>query len=47
MRKYRAAFARGRGVAWDKMGTFNQRNAIRVTDLPAWIGANLASVCSK
>jgi len=47
MRKYRAAFARGRGVAWDKMGTFNQRNAIRVTDLTAWIGANLTSVRSK
>lgn len=41
MRKYRAAFAQGRGVAWDKAGTFNQRNAIPVTDVTAWIGANL------
>ena len=42
MRKYRAAFAQGRGVAWDKAGTFNQRNAIPVTDVAAWIGSNLA-----
>ncbi|MFP5518084.1 MAG: aromatic alcohol reductase [Alphaproteobacteria bacterium] len=46
MRKYRAAFAQGRGVAWDKAGTFNQRNAIPVTDVTAWIGANLASLRS-
>jgi len=37
MRKYRAVFAQGRGVAWDKTGTFNHRNAIPVTDLTAWI----------
>lgn len=43
MRKYRAAFAQGRGVAWDKSGTFNQRRAIPVTDLASWINANLAS----
>ena len=43
MRKYRAAFAHGRGVAWDKSGTFNQRRAIPVTDLASWINANLAS----
>ncbi|CAO3383045.1 Putative oxidoreductase [Azospirillum argentinense] len=42
MRKYRAAFAQGRGVAWDKAGTYNQRHAIPVTDVTAWIGANLA-----
>ena len=42
MRKYRAAFAQGRGVAWDKAGTFNQRNAIPVTDVAAWVGSNLA-----
>jgi hypothetical protein len=47
MRKYRAAFAQGRGVAWDKAGTFNQRNAIPVTDVTAWIGANLASPRSE
>jgi hypothetical protein len=47
MRKYRAAFAQGRGVAWDKAGTFNQRNAIPVTDATAWIGANLTSSPGK
>lgn len=41
MRKYRAAFAQGRGVAWEKDGTFNQRHAIPVTDLAALIDANL------
>lgn len=33
MRKYRAAFAQGRGVAWDKSGTFNERHALPVTDV--------------
>lgn len=41
MRKYRAAFAQGRGVAWDKSGTFNHRQGIPVTDVAAWIQANL------
>lgn len=41
MRKYRAAFAQGRGVAWDKSGTFNQHRAIPVTDVATWINANL------
>lgn len=41
MRKYRAAFAIGRGVAWDKAGTFNARQGIPVTDLSALIDANL------
>ncbi|VVE72957.1 2'-hydroxyisoflavone reductase [Pandoraea pnomenusa] len=43
MRKYRAAFAQGRGVAWDKLGTFNQRNTIPVTDVASWIRENLTS----
>lgn len=43
MRKYRAAFAQGRGVAWDKSGTFNQQRDIPVTDVASWIDANLAS----
>lgn len=43
MRKYRAAFAIGRGVAWDKVGTFNERQAIPVTDVSAWMNANLRS----
>jgi hypothetical protein len=44
MRKYRAAFAQGPGYAWDKAGTFNQRHAIPVTDVTAWIDANLSSL---
>jgi hypothetical protein len=43
MRKYRAAFAQGRGVAWDKRGTFNQQRGIPVTDVASWISANLVS----
>lgn len=43
MRKYRAAFAQGRGVAWDKRGTFNQHRALPVTDVTSWINANLAA----
>jgi hypothetical protein len=42
MRKYRAAFAQGRGVAWDKSSTFNESRAIDVTDVTSWIEANLA-----
>lgn len=47
MRKYRAAFAQGRGVAWDKSGTFNQQRAIPVTTLSSWINTNLVSDRSK
>jgi hypothetical protein len=43
MRKYRAAFAQGRGVAWDKSASFNQRHAIAVTDVSSWIQANLVA----
>ncbi|WP_429951911.1 aromatic alcohol reductase [Comamonas sediminis] len=43
MSKYRAAFAQGRGMSWNKSGTFNQRRAIPVTDVSSWINANLAS----
>lgn len=43
MRKYRAAFAQGRGVAWDKAATFNERHDIPVTDIAAWIGANVSA----
>lgn len=41
MRKYRAAFAIGRGVAWSRDGTFNQKHGIPVTDVASWIDANL------
>jgi len=43
MRKYRAAFAQGRGVAWDKSDSFNTQRAIPVTDVASWINANLIS----
>jgi hypothetical protein len=39
--KYHAAFAQGRGSAWDKDGTFNQLHAIPVTDVSSWINATL------
>lgn len=42
MRKYRAAFGIGRGMAWDKAGTFNVREGIKVTDVSDWINANLS-----
>ena len=42
MRKYRAAFAMGRGYSWPKTGTFNEQQGIPVTDVSKWIGANLA-----
>lgn len=43
MRKYRAAFAQGRGVAWDKSDSFNTHRALPVTDVEQWINANLIS----
>ncbi|MGW9064684.1 aromatic alcohol reductase [Achromobacter animicus] len=47
MRKYRAAFAQGRGMSWDKGGTFNQRKGIPVTDVASWIDAHLGSLRPK
>ena len=47
MCKYRAAFAQGRGVAWDKSGTFNHRRSLPVTDVVSWINANMISGCGK
>ena len=47
MRKYRAAFAQGRGVAWDKSGTFNSQRGLAVTDVASWINTNLVSDRSK
>lgn len=43
MRKYRAAFAQGRGVAWEKSGTFNSQRGLAVTDVASWIDTNLVS----
>lgn len=36
MRKYRLAFARETGVAWDKERTFNAAHGIEVVDMPGW-----------
>lgn len=41
IKKYRAVFAQGRGVAWPKAGTFNQQQAIHVTTAEQWARANL------
>ncbi len=43
MRKYRAAFGIGRGMAWEKAGTFNVLEGIEVTTVSDWIHANLGS----
>lgn len=37
MRKYRLAFARDTGVAWDKELTFNAMHGIDVTNVAAWL----------
>lgn len=42
-RKYRAAFAQGRGVAWDKESTFNARHGILTTTLREWVRQNLSA----
>ncbi len=42
MRKYRAVFAKGPGMAWDMATTFNHRRGIAVTGVEAWVRENLA-----
>ena len=37
MRKYRLAFARDTGVAWDKDRTFNAIHGIEAIDVPSWL----------
>ncbi|QXI42798.1 aromatic alcohol reductase [Pseudomonas wayambapalatensis] len=41
IKKYRAVFAQGRGVAWPKAGSFNEQQAINVTTAEQWARANL------
>jgi hypothetical protein len=41
MSKYRAVFAQGRGVAWDKRDTFNGAHGMELTTAAAWIEQNL------
>ena len=40
LRKYRAVFASGRGVAWDMASTFNAQRNIPVVDVETWLRAN-------
>lgn len=41
MRKYRAVFAQGLGVAWDKERTFNHQRGIQTTTAEQWALAHL------
>ncbi|MFD4837398.1 aromatic alcohol reductase [Achromobacter sp. NPDC058515] len=41
LRKYRAVFAEGRGVAWDKAQTFNAQRGIAVCGLDQWLRDHL------
>ena len=41
IRKYRAVFAEGRGVAWDKATTYNGERHIETTTVAQWIGQHL------
>ncbi|WJK12393.1 aromatic alcohol reductase [Pseudomonas fluorescens] len=43
IKKYRAVFAQGRGVAWPKAGTFNEQQSIQVTNAEQWVRENLVS----
>jgi hypothetical protein len=44
IKKYRAVFAQGRGVAWPKAGTFNEQQSIQVTTAEQWARKNLADI---
>lgn len=44
MRKYRAVFAEGRGVAWDKARTFNRERGLAVCGMDDWMRRNLAGL---
>lgn len=41
--KYRAVFAEGKGVAWPKRDSFNEKRGIDVTTAEEWIRENLRS----
>jgi hypothetical protein len=41
IKKYRAVFAQGKGVAWPKAGTFNERQSIAVTTAEQWARQHL------
>lgn len=42
IKKYRAVFAQGNGVAWDKSCTFNHQQHIEVTNVERWMRLNLS-----
>lgn len=44
MRKYRAVFAEGRGVAWDKAQTFNAQRGVAVCGLEEWLRGHLPAI---
>ena len=41
IRKYRAVFAQGKGVAWEQSCTFNAQHGIEVMDVEHWLRLNL------
>jgi hypothetical protein len=41
IKKYRAVFAEGKGVAWPKRDSFNERNGLTVKTAEEWIRENL------
>ncbi|WP_070888109.1 aromatic alcohol reductase [Pseudomonas sp. D1-3] len=44
MRRYRAVFAQGKGVAWPKAQTYNAQRQIETTGLQGWVDAHLRCV---
>jgi hypothetical protein len=44
VKKYRAVFAAGRGVAWDKATTYNEQRGIHVEDIESWVRRNLVEL---
>jgi uncharacterized protein YbjT (DUF2867 family) len=43
IKKYRAVFAEGKGVAWDKSQTFNAQRGMAACGLEDWMRANIVS----
>ena len=41
IKKYRAVFAEGKGVAWEMDQTFNAQRGIATTDVEGWARENL------
>ena len=47
LKKYRAVFAAGRGVAWDMSTTFNAQRGIPVIDVETWMHRNRGKLLSS